>query len=156
MKTLVLLLNLCITASAFAQNVITPAAPGVTYGNKISAEKSITINQLKGKLATDSIYKGKLTGRVMEVCKEKGCFLTIAQQNGEPVTVKFANYSFFVPQSLVGKSVVVSGTAKIKTTPVERLQHVAKDLGKSQEEIAKITEPKKEVQIVADGVLVVN
>jgi len=36
------------------------------------------------------------------------------------------------------------------------LQHAAKDLGKSQAEINQITQPKNDINIVADGVLVVR
>ena len=50
--------------------------------------------------------------------------------------------------------VVLDGEAQLKETSVKQLQHYAKDAGKSKEEIAKITEPKKEVIFVAKGVLV--
>ena len=44
--------------------------------------------------------------------------------------------------------------AQLKETSVKQLKHYAEDAGKSKEEIAKITEPKKEVIFVAKGVLV--
>jgi 5S rRNA maturation endonuclease (ribonuclease M5) len=61
-----------------------------------------------------------------------------------------------MPQNIVGKTVVVEGKAKVKQTSVERLQHYAADAGKSKEEIAMIKEPKKDISIMADGVLVVK
>jgi hypothetical protein len=42
----------------------------------------------------------------------------------------------------------------MKVTPVKELQHYAEDAGKSKEEIAKITEPKKEIVMNAKGILV--
>ena len=39
-------------------------------------------------------------------------------------------------------------------TSVSKLQHYAKDAGKSDEEVAKITEPKSEIVFTASGVLV--
>ncbi len=42
----------------------------------------------------------------------------------------------------------------LKKFPLSNLQHYAKDAGKSEEEIKKIKEPKKELQFVAKGVLV--
>ncbi len=144
-----------VTIGAFAQDEITPAAPGITYGDKITADQAIKLGDLNDKLATDSIYNGKITGKVVEVCKKKGCFMTL-QTAGSPIMVRFTDYAFFMPQNIVGKTVVVAGTAKIKTTSVERLQHFAADAGKSKEEIAKITQPQKEVQIMADGVLVLD
>jgi len=50
--------------------------------------------------------------------------------------------------------VVFEGEAQKKVVPVDHLQHYAKDAGKSNEEIAKITEPKEELTFIADGVLV--
>ncbi|MEO6150766.1 MAG: DUF4920 domain-containing protein [Mucilaginibacter sp.] len=157
MKALILLLaGICISAATFAQDKITPAAPGVTYGSKVTADKAIPLAQLNKELKTDTIYTGKITGKVVEVCKQKGCFMALSQANSDPIMVKFTNYAFFMPQNIVGKTVVVEGTAKVKTTSVERLQHFAMDAGKTKEEIAKITQPKKDVQIMADGVLVVD
>ncbi|WP_345208998.1 DUF4920 domain-containing protein [Mucilaginibacter gynuensis] len=157
MKYIVLLLvGMFFTTLSFAQDDITPAAPGVTYGNKITAAKAIKVAELNKSLNADSVYKGKVTGKVVEVCKKKGCFMTLAQPNGETIMVRFTDYAYFMPQNIVGKIVVVDGTAKLKTIPVERLQHYAADAGKSKEEIAKITQPKKDIQIMADGVLVMD
>ncbi|RVU03066.1 DUF4920 domain-containing protein [Mucilaginibacter limnophilus] len=157
MKRLILLFTcLTITIAAFAQNDdITPAAPGVTYGDKVTADRALQLTDLNTKLGKDSVYKGKITGKVVEVCKKKGCFMTL-QTTGSPIMVRFTDYAFFMPQNIVGKTVVVEGTATVKTIPVERLQHFAADAGKSKEEIAKITQPKKDIQIMADGVLVMD
>ncbi|MDH5603899.1 MAG: DUF4920 domain-containing protein, partial [Cyclobacteriaceae bacterium] len=53
-----------------------------------------------------------------------------------------------------GQTAVIEGIAKKKTTPVEELQHYAKDKGKSDEEIAAITGAKEEISFVATGVLI--
>ena len=55
---------------------------------------------------------------------------------------------------IVGKEVVLEGEAVVKEVSVKQLQHYAKDAGKSEEEIKKITQPKKELQFIAKGVLV--
>lgn len=154
-KVLTLLICLCFSAIAFAQDDITPAAPGVTYGDKVTADKAIQLADLNTKLAKDSVYKGKITGKVVEVCKKKGCFMAL-QTSGSPIMVRFTDYAFFMPQNIIGKTVVVEGTATVKTIAVERLQHFAMDAGKSKEDVAKITQPKKDIQITADGVLVLN
>ena len=70
--------------------------------------------------------------------------------------VRFKDYGFFMPAYIVGNTVVVEGVAKKKETSVASLQHAAKDLGKSQAEINQITQPKNDINIVADGVLVVR
>lgn len=82
--------------------------------------------------------------------------MKLERASGEPVMVKFKDYGFFMPQDIVGKTVVLEGVAKVNETSVERLKHFAEDAGKSKEEIAKITQPKKDIVIVADGVVVVK
>ena len=144
-----------ITAASYAQqSEITPAAAGVTYGKTVTKDKAITLASLNKKLTADTVYNGKISGEVTEVCKKKGCFMKLKQANGEDIMVRFTDYAYFMPQNIVGKKVVIEGKAKVTETTVERLRHYAKDAGKSQEEIAKISQPKKDVTIMADGVLV--
>lgn len=146
-----------ITAASYAQqSEITPAAPGVTYGKTVTKDKAITLASLNKKLTNDTVYTGKISGQVTEVCKKKGCFMKLKQDNGEDIMVRFTDYAYFMPQNIVGKKVVVEGKAKVSETSVERLRHYAKDAGKSQEEIAKINKAKKDVTIMADGVLVME
>lgn len=147
---------LLITAGVYAQDKITPAAPGVTYGKTVTADKAVNTQVLAAAFKGDSVYNGKITGEVVQVCTKKGCFMKLAQANGEPIMVTFKDYGYFMPQNIVGKTVVVEGVAKVTTTSVEDLQHYAKDAGKNQQEIAAIKKPKTDVAIVADGVLVVK
>ena len=157
MKALTLFVAALLLATiAFAQDKITPAAPGVSYGKAITADKAIDVTALNKALSTDSIYKGRVTGKVVEVCTKKGCFMKIARQNASPVMIRFTDYAYFMPQNIVGKTVVVEGKANVNETSVARLQHYAADAGKSKDEIAKITQPKKDIEIMADGVLVID
>ncbi|MVN89584.1 DUF4920 domain-containing protein [Mucilaginibacter aquatilis] len=146
---------LLISAASYAQQAdIKPAAPGVTYGKTINKDKAISLSALNKKLSHDTVYNGKISGKVTEVCKKKGCFMKLKQDNGEDIMVRFTDYAYFMPQNIVGKNVIVEGKASVSETPVERLRHYAKDAGKSSQEIAKINKPKKDVTIMADGVLV--
>lgn len=156
MKAILLFASaLLIAAGVRAQDKITPAAPGVTYGKATTAEHAIAVQDLPSALKQET-YKGKVSGKVVEVCTKKGCFMKLEQANKETVTVRFTDYAFFMPQNIVGKTVVVDGTAKVTTTSVEDLQHYAEDAGKSEAEIAAIKTPKKATEIMADGVLVVK
>lgn len=139
-----------------AQTDITPAKPGITYGKTVTADAAVPMKDLHTKFQSDTMFTGKVEGRVVEVCKKKGCFMKLERSSGEPVMVRFTDYGFFMPQNIVGKTVVIEGVAKVNETSVERLRHFAEDAGKSREEIAKITKPKKDIVIVADGVLVVK
>jgi hypothetical protein len=152
------LLAICLGVSTvtFAQSKIAPAKPGVTYGKTITADNAINTLALNSALTKDSVFTGKVTGKVVEVCTKKGCFMKLAQADGKTVMVQFTDYAYFMPQDIVGKDVVVEGKAKVNETPVERLKHYAKDAGKTDAEIAMIKEPKKDVAIMADGVLVVK
>jgi len=136
------------------QNAIKPAAAGVTYGKAITKDKAINLAALNQELKKDTVYTGKISGEVTEVCTKKGCFMKLKQANGEDIMVRFKDYAYFMPQNIVGKKVIIEGTAKVSETTVERLRHYAADAGKSQKEIAKISKPKKDVTIMADGVLV--
>jgi hypothetical protein len=136
------------------QSAIKPAAAGVTYGKTVTKDKAISLAGLNHELKKDTVYIGKIAGEVTEVCTKKGCFMKLKQANGEDVMVRFKDYAYFMPQNIVGKKVVIEGTAKVSETSVDRLRHYAADAGKSQKEIAKISKPKKDVTIMADGVLV--
>jgi Domain of unknown function (DUF4920) len=142
-------------ATAFAQQSPTPAAKGVTYGTGTTDENAIPVEKLEGNMKNEK-YTGKVSGKVVEVCQEKGCWMKVERPNAEPLMVKFKDYGFFMPKDLVGHEVVLEGDASIKKVSVEQQRHYAKDAGKTEEEIKKITEPKKELQFVAKGVLVKN
>ena len=129
------------------------AAKGVTYGAGTTAAGAINVNEVEKSLKNNK-YEGKVTGKVVEVCQEKGCWMKVERSNGERLMVKFKDYGFFMPRDIVGKDVVLDGEATYKEVSVKQLKHYAQDAGKSKEEIEKIKEPKKELQFVAKGVLV--
>ncbi|MEJ2113782.1 MAG: DUF4920 domain-containing protein, partial [Flavobacteriaceae bacterium] len=58
-----------------------------------------------------------------------------------------------VPKDISGKVVIIQGKAFINEVPVDELRHYAEDAGKSEEEIAQITSPKKTYSCEAEGVL---
>jgi hypothetical protein len=136
----------------YAQEPI-PAAKGVTYGAGAVQEGSLSVNELNNVLK-DNKYTGRITGKVVEVCQEKGCWMKIEKADGQKMMVKFKDYSFFMPKNIQGRDVVLDGEVVEKEVSVKQLQHYAKDAGKSEEEIRKITEPRKELQFIAKGVLV--
>lgn len=138
---------------AFAQGP-KPAEKGVTYGAGTTNENTVSIADMEKKITADNKFEGKITGKVTEVCQEKGCWMKIEKANGETMMVKFKNYGFFMPKDIVGKTVVLEGEALVKEVSVKQLKHYAEDAGKSKEEIEKIKEPKKETQFIAKGVLV--
>lgn len=155
MKKTLLLIAVFISSYGFAQQ-IKPAAKGVVYGAKTTADGAIEVNILEEKLAAANKFTGKLKGTVISVCEKKGCWMKIAQTDGSGIMIRFKDYKFFMPQDIVGKDVVLDGVAKKETVSVEDQKHYAEDAGKSAEEINKITEPSTEISFTAKGVLVVN
>jgi hypothetical protein len=153
MKKLLLLgCSIVFATMVYAQDPAS-AVKGVTYGAGTTAEGSVPVAEMEKKMVNNK-FEGKVTGKVVEVCQEKGCWMKIEKPGGETLMVKFKDYGFFMPKDIVGKEVVLDGSAALKETSVKQLQHYAKDAGKSKEEIQKIKKPKKDVQFVASGVLV--
>lgn len=148
---------LCFAAVTIAQDGIPSAQPGVRYGREITKDGAISIHQLEAKLSADSIYVGKVEGKVVEVCKKKGCFIRVLREGkGDPVLVQFKDYGFFMPPDIVGKTIVLEGEARIREISIAQQQHFAVDAGKDAGEIAHITEPKIDINIIANGVVVVH
>lgn len=126
-----------------------------SFGAKISAEDALSKEEMMEKFASlntgDTIYV-KFASKVNKVCKAKGCWMKIDLGNAES-TVKFKDYGFFVPMNSEERKVVLNGKAYVAQVSVAELKHLAQDAGKSEDEIAAITEPKRTYSFMADGVL---
>ena len=129
------------------------------FGNKVVS------NQILNKKAFSKTYQELKQGdtvdvafvsTVNDVCKAKGCWMKVAIDEGKETMVKFKDYGFFVPKDIEKDTVIVQGRAFVSETSVDELRHYAEDAGKSEEEIAAITTPKKTYSFIADGVLVKN
>ncbi len=160
-----IILTLFIAGSAclsYAQPPEGDANPGDWYGEKISPEGAVALKDVAAKLYSKEEAKqkdpeqGKIKAKVLDVCPKKGCWLSLELENGEKAFVKMQEYAFFVPLAAKGKTVVIDGDVTIKTTSVSELRHYAEDAKKSKEEIEAITEPKKEVRVMAKGIVVVE
>jgi hypothetical protein len=132
------------------------AKPGDWYGEKITATGAVNIAELPARLQKSEVVETKIKAKVLEVCTKKGCWMKLQVNDSTTVFVNMKDYGFFVPLAAIGKTVVLDGEAKIKTTSVEELQHYAEDAKKSKEEIAAITKPEKEIRFTAKGILVVE
>ena len=131
----------------------------LSFGKKISSENSVSKEVMAEKF--DKLKKGdtiaiKFASNINEVCKAKGCWMKLDLGNEKESMVRFTDYGFFMPLNSDQKDVIVEGRAFISEISVEELQHFAKDAGKSQEEIAKITESETTFGFEADGVLMVE
>ncbi|TWO32648.1 DUF4920 domain-containing protein [Seonamhaeicola sediminis] len=134
-----------------------PKIEYASFGKEIIDDDAIAstsmLSHFKEMNVGDSI-NSKMIAKVNDVCQAKGCWMTLDLGNGEEAMVKFKDYGFFVPKDIAGKQVIVNGKAFVIEVPVDELRHYAEDAGKSIEEIAAITEPKKTFSFEADGVLI--
>ena len=130
-----------------------------SFGKEIIADDAVSASSMaahyKIMKAGDSI-NSKIIAEVHEVCQAKGCWMRLNLDDENEVMVKFKDYGFFVPKDITGKKVIINGQAFVEEVSVDEQRHYAEDAGKSAEEIASITVPKRTYSFEADGVLVVK
>ena len=152
-KVLVFIYTLFLGFTIMAQPPEVPAETGTIFGNKTTSAGAIKATELHTFLNGKEKADVKVEGKVAEVCKAEGCWLRMETASGT-MLVKMKDHKFLVPLALNGKTIVAEGTATMKETSVAMLKHYAEDAGKSKAEIAAITEPKKEIVLQANGILV--
>lgn len=153
MKKIVFLLTVLLTVTACGNKNTDMAY--ASFGEKIDMKDVLTSAQIKDEynnLKVGDTLDVKFTSKINSVCANKGCWMRLDLEDEKEVMVKFKDYGFFMPLDAKG-DVIVNGKAFVQETSVDELKHYAEDAGKSAEEIAKITAPKKTLSFVADGVL---
>ncbi|MDB2385596.1 DUF4920 domain-containing protein [Polaribacter sp.] len=127
-----------------------------SIGKEISEENTIAENEMLAKfskLTVGDTIDVKFSSIIKDLCSKKGCWMKLPLADDTETMVRFKDYGFFMPLDAKGKEVIVNGKAFVQETSVEELQHYAADAGKTETEIALITEPKTEYTFIADGVL---
>ncbi len=149
-------------AAIFAQNkksisqtTSEKAAQNTYFGLEFDQSKAVSASEMatiyEQMRATDTI-KTKFKAIVTDVCQAKGCWMKLALGDGSETMVRFKDYAFFMPVDLKGREVMVNGFAYVEEMSVEDQRHYAKDGGKSEADILKITSVKKSLSFEADGV----
>jgi hypothetical protein len=121
------------------------------YGTNFQDQNIIPIQKI---LTQFENYKNKeivVKAKADKVCAQKGCWMTVKLKD-QSVRIKFKNYAFFVPMSLMGKDVYVKGQVSRKLISIEDTKHYLKDEGASAEVIAAVTAPTHEYHFLASGV----
>jgi hypothetical protein len=127
--------------------------PG-NYGDVVKEADVVTTATLVQKVESAGTFTGKVSGNIKEVCTNKGCWFAMELPNGSSMRVTFKDYGFFIPTNSQGFPITIEGVATLSETDVETLRHYAEDQGKSKEEVAAITSPKKEITFEASGALI--
>ncbi|MDB4402209.1 DUF4920 domain-containing protein [Algibacter sp.] len=157
----ILMLNSCKNKSqdAVVNPVKVEKIEYASFGKEIIADDAVSASSMaahyKIMKAGDSI-NSKIIAEVHEVCQAKGCWMRLNLDDENEVMVKFKDYGFFVPKDITGKKVIINGQAFVEEVSIDEQRHYAEDAGKSAEEIASITVPKRTYSFEADGVLVVK
>ncbi len=128
-----------------------------SYGEEITADSAMEVTSLVAEMGNAPTYDAKVKGKVVDVCVKKGCWMSLELGNGEMMRVTFKDYGFFVPtdkEKMMGKEVIIQGTAKFETVSVADQKHYAEDGGESKEAIDAIKEDKNTLSFEAVGVLV--
>jgi hypothetical protein len=127
-----------------------------SFGEKIDDKGVLSISEIEEKYKNlkpgDSVGV-KFKSEVKAVCQSKGCWMRM-DMGAEEAMVKFKDYGFFMPKDIAGQEVIVDGVAFIEEVSVDEQRHYAEDAGKTPEEIAAITEPKRTLSFTSSGVLI--
>ena len=123
------------------------------YGAFITNKK--VLNNKDATLALNKIAVGdttslKLKGKVVSVCKKKGCWVKMTTADQKEVMVRFKDYGFFVPKDIEDKEIIIEGNAFVEVLSKEEQEHYAKDGGTPNKAISD----KETYAFVASGVLI--
>ena len=137
------LTGLVLISAAFVAHAEQYGAP-LTRSNAVTLQAAI--KQLDAKPAADVVIESK----VDKVCVVKGCWMALTNAT-DNVRVTFKDYGFFVPSSIIGKTVLVEGRLEKVVMSLEDTKHYVKDAGGDP---STVTAPRTEYRIVASGVQV--
>jgi hypothetical protein len=124
------------------------------FGNAVAADQSYQATELAGLFSNSDTIDCNISGQITSSCKHSGCWMDMDMGNGETVHVTFLNESFTIPLDAAGKKAIAQGKAIRELIPVEKLKNYAREDGKSEAEIAAITQSAYEYEFVASGVLI--
>lgn len=159
MRTITAIFTVFFLSLAVFSNAQPPKLPvdtGSTYGAAVDQKGAFSVSELPGYFSSSDTVDVKVIAKVTDVCPKKGCWMSLQMPDNSKVFVKMKDYTFFVPLELIGKTVVVDARAMRIKTSVAELKHYAEDAKKSQAEIDAITQPKEEIRLLANGIVVAD
>ena len=118
------------------------------YGAQIQAKNPLTLQAALKKLDSTPTADVLIESKVDKVCVVKGCWMALTNEK-QDVRVTFKDYGFFVPSSIIGKTVLVEGKLEKVVMSLEDTKHYVKDAGGDP---TTVTQPRTEYRIVASGV----
>jgi hypothetical protein len=152
MRAITTILFILFSLNIMAKNTVSEKP---FYGERINSKTAIPLETV---LKEYPKYENKnivMKAAIDKVCTSKGCWMTLKGTESQ-FRVKFQDYKFFVPLSLIGKNVWVDGIISRKEISIEDTRHYLEDTGASKEKIASITKASFEYQFMAKGVVIVK
>jgi Domain of unknown function (DUF4920) len=138
MKYIIATFLCCFAALASAEN----------YGAPIKSKNPLTLQAALKQLDSIPTADVLIESKVEKVCVVKGCWMALTNAKDD-VRVTFKDYGFFVPSSIIGKTVLVEGRLEKVVMSLEDTKHYVKDAGGDP---STVTKPRTEYRIVASGV----
>lgn len=120
------------------------------YGAPIQAKNPLTLQAALKQLDKAPAADVLIESTVEKVCVVKGCWMALTNAKDE-VRVTFKDYGFFVPATIIGKTVLVEGKLEKVVMSLDDTKHYVKDAGGDP---STVTQPRVEYRIVASGVQV--
>lgn len=121
------------------------------FGAPVTGTKPVSVDAAIAQLNKEN-KPVLMEAKVDKVCLKKGCWMALKSKTTD-VRVTFKDYGFFVPVSLVGKTVWVEGQMSEKKLTLAQTKHYVEDEGGDP---SKVTEARTDYQFLATGVLVKN
>src|SRR5687768_6455151 len=69
------------------------------FGEKINEDGAITVEEMKKMMADGKEKEITIKGKIVEVCQQKGCWVHLEVESGDPLMVTFKDYGFFLPKN---------------------------------------------------------
>lgn len=126
------------------------------FGQWVNEQGAVELPEMHRILVENGAFEGKVKGEVVEVCTNKGCWMTLSLPDGKLMRVTFKDYGFFVPTDFHGSQILMEGLAQYDITDVSTLRHFAEDAGKSKAEIEAIVEEEEQITFEAVGVVLLK
>lgn len=124
------------------------------FGTGVNHDEAVAADMIKDLFISGDTVTAKVFGHISASCKHSGCWMDLDLGNGDALHVTFKDESFTIPLDAAGKNAIAEGIAIRELIPVEKLKNFAREDGKSEEEIAAITEPVYAYEFIANGVLI--
>ncbi|MGS4344927.1 DUF4920 domain-containing protein [Myroides odoratus] len=138
--------------------VTAPAKEYENFGQALDATQAVLSKEEMAKkfnlLKEGDTIQVAFTSTIKEVCQKKGCWMQVDLDQEKSGFIRFKDYGFFAPMNAAGHEVVMQGKAFVSVVSIDELKHYAKDAGKSEAEIAAITESKVTYAFEADGIAI--